>query len=423
MKFKKILFLAIPTLIAGLAGCDEKVDNSGGGNPGNIPTEEGKVTLTVNLTDETNVTDNEYTSMWITGGFNGWLTGEEASELINLEGTNTWYTIVDEWDTTIDAGLEAMVMLGYKSGEINAGLIWANGDQYKAVPYNVPAGPNMTFTVEDGVGNLGDVSFSAKLPEPIENISFTPSITFKETLPDYVNVYIRGSFLTVDGVDGWNIDQVGASTLTSDHKTFYLKQSVTARPDSEVVFHIILTNQAPIEGESSSELSYDYAYKFDSREGEGGNADSVLVTLDDNNSILSLSDDLEMSTLPPDPSALPLESFTTNITLAEGVTFTNEPAYYVVGNYNQWGNPTVSVTSSDTGFSFTLTEEDITSPLLVGSSLEFKIAKVNDDGSTNWDTGIGLEGGANIVIPITAATMTANIEIYSADTSLYARII
>ena len=413
MKLTRILLLAVPALMLGVTACNpEEGEGGGGGTTATIPTEEGKTTLYFNLTSEDNVLTNDYTTIWGTGGYNGWKTGAESTEFKPVsEGSSTWYAIVDTWDTTAEQGLEIMLMLGYKADLLNPGLIWSNGDQYKAAGYDIPGGPNMTFTVEDGKANLGDISFNAELPEPVENIMFTPKITFKDTLPDYVNVYLKGTFTNVDGVSGWDFTQDMAYCKTMDHKSFTLSQAVYARPDSEVVIHILLTNAAPVEGEAITD--YTYSYKFDSREGENGNAPSVTVTLEDNNKIVTLADALEVK-LPPDPSSATVTSITGNITKVEGATLPADTKYYVVGGYNEWGNPTVELTETATGYTFTIDEEDMTSTIYVGGSVEIKLVQVDaETGAPIWDTAIGVEGGGNYKVTCDVATPTASIELYT----------
>ncbi len=225
---KKILAILLSVVlvlgaVAVLAAC--KPD---GPTPGEVPTEEGKVTFYCTIEG---YEVPEYASPFLQGPYTSGGKWQPGEEMKNVEGTNIWYAIIDITpeellanynDETKDEGKWSnyMVDLGYnaKSGlpEDKQG---ERGSYLKSDETAAPGGtdnPSYEYTGGNTV-NLGTQHFTLNPIAPPVRISTDATVQFTEALGANAEVQIRGGF------NNWGNDGVEAkATPGADRKTWSL---------------------------------------------------------------------------------------------------------------------------------------------------------------------------------------------------------
>ena len=173
---------------------DEDDPKPGPGPSGDIPTEEGKVTLYWKVINSTELTD--ITSYFLCGTPNGWSEGNTDYELKQLDDTDTYYVFMDADTAT---GAEYKVVIGYNSNspldKAQMGPFWAN-EGYGSKTW-APGGENSK--VPEFTGNTvdcGTIEFDGCLGDPIPVTNFDVKVSFIKGQLDTAKaeVYIMGHF-------------------------------------------------------------------------------------------------------------------------------------------------------------------------------------------------------------------------------------
>lgn len=228
MKRKLALLLAVVLCLSVtvLAACGEQ--NQPAREPGadadssatlsaDVPTEEGKVTYVIALSEDT-TPQGDFVSIYMTGAAFGWATGLDALQLVNLEGTNLYYGIseaIPDPDSADEQKFDYQVLLGYNANsglpESEQGLQWGNSAYKSDVcdPEGGEANPKFVFNAGDQVVNLGEDKFSQALPEPKQG-SVTLQVSFVEALPEGARVFIFGE------VNNWGYTETSSEFSSED---------------------------------------------------------------------------------------------------------------------------------------------------------------------------------------------------------------
>ena len=181
------------SLVAAVA-CDPDKPDVPDGPTGNIPTEEGKVTLYWKVINSVNLTD--IASYFLIGGPNGWTTGNTDYELKQLNDTDTFYVFMDP---EVATGAEYKVVIGYNSKSPvdvgQQGPFWSN-EGYGSKTW-APGGANSV--VPEFTGNTvdcGTIEFDGCLGDPIPVTNFDVKVSIKKGQLDTetAEVYIMGHF-------------------------------------------------------------------------------------------------------------------------------------------------------------------------------------------------------------------------------------
>lgn len=221
-----ILAVVLCISLIAVVACDEKEPDPKPGPSVEVPTEEGKITFYFTLGDSS-VTIPSYASVYMTGaavsGYGAdWVTGLNALEFQNMEGTKVYYAIFDAAtiDTTQEKACEYQLVLGYnKSSTLpddKCGLAWV--DSYKSDVCAALGGlnnPSFTYNAGDQVIDLGTHSFENEIPAPVR-IDTTLVVKFAEALPAGYSVAIPGGF------NGWDSSKAFA-TISADRKSASLE--------------------------------------------------------------------------------------------------------------------------------------------------------------------------------------------------------
>ena len=164
------------------------------GPSGDIPTEEGKVTLYWKVINSVELTD--IASYFLIGGPNSWTTGNTDYELKQLGETDTYYVFMD---ADLATGAEYKVVIGYNSKSpvdvAQQGPFWSN-EGYGSKTW-APGGANSV--VPEFTGNTvdcGTIEFDGCLgdPVPVTNFDVKVSIMKGQLDTEKAEVYIMGHF-------------------------------------------------------------------------------------------------------------------------------------------------------------------------------------------------------------------------------------
>lgn len=376
---KSLLIIAAMTTL-GLVACGEKTPE--------VPVEEGKVTFYLELGADYGVTSlNEWESIFVTGGFNGFATGYNAFEFQQLGETTTYYAQVslDAVDFTANQGTEYQLLLGYNQsaglGEKDSGLQWI--DTRKSYECNEGVGGglgNPTFEYTEGAQtiNLGTHNFKANLEkvEPIQNVTLSLELT--EALPEYGQILIFGSF------NGWQTPGEGKDNakLINDAKM---------TPDADrKVFTYHLAEVLP--GDYECCFCCEYTTVTDSitwnKVGGDANIPFSITGANAGKTVDVIGEPQDFNLVDPDAKRLPLTIEVVN----EGGALTAEKLL-VCGNFTNWTH--VDMTKEDEN-KWTYTFADG-----VNAAPEFGVMSKDD-----WSDKVSA-GGANITVETLDTTKSA----------------
>ena len=190
-----LLALVLCLALVAAVACDPKEDdpNPTPGPSGDIPTEEGKVTLYWNVVNTTELT--EITSYFLCGGLNGWTQGNTDYEFKRIADTNTYYVFADPAEA---AGSEYKVLIGYNSKspvEPSAqGPFWANEGYGKT--WSAGGSNSVVPEFTGNTVNCGTIEFDGCLgdPVPVTNFDVKVSIMKGQLDTSKAEVYIMGHF-------------------------------------------------------------------------------------------------------------------------------------------------------------------------------------------------------------------------------------
>lgn len=171
-----------------------KPDDKNGDNPGDIPTEDGKVTLYWTVENTTELTN--ITSYYLCGTPNGWTEGDATYELKQVAGTKTFYTFMDP---TLATGAEYKVLIGYNSNSpvdaSNQGPFWSNEGYGKTWAAGGANSKVPDFAADAKTVDCGTIEFDGCLGEPIPVKNFDVRVSFpKGQLGENAVVFIMGHF-------------------------------------------------------------------------------------------------------------------------------------------------------------------------------------------------------------------------------------
>lgn len=220
---KKKALLAILLALVLCLGCvfavaceDPNNPDDHNGDTGDIPTEDGKVTLYWTVTHDTGLTN--ITSYFLCGTPNNWTEGDLTYEFKRVGETNTWYVFMDP---TLAAGAEYKVLIGYNGDSpvdvANQGPFWANESYGKTW---AAGGANSTvpeFAATDKTVNCGEIVFEGCMGEPVPVKNFDVKVSFNSKLGDNAVVFIMGHFSSwnskIDGPARAVRDEAASGTL------------------------------------------------------------------------------------------------------------------------------------------------------------------------------------------------------------------
>ena len=406
---------------------------------GDIPTEDGKVTLYWTI-KHTEGIDTSYSAYYFVGGVTGWKTGADslAYELKQLGTSTTYYVLVpfENFGTSLGTSGtdEYKLVIGYNqaSGQDSSklGVNWGNE------AYNVTKGDGENGNVTGALANaesgkalfVGEWEFSGKLgaPVPVEDIDLRLNFAANnELFTDKTVVYIVGGFFdnwgtTVSTADKKAVSEATRNTSITAIVSYSVHvDSIIAAESidwSAVVFPTGLGDKKPVdaEGKEIAEPSvWDYY---------GIVTNAIQIKLNGGNCVVGISEGDGGSYVDLTGSSFKGAEEGIDITKAEGkvlelgtpveVTFTVTfsaalPAGVKVflcgsgiGDIAWDGtNPMDASTDRKT---FTLKMS-----AFIGQELEFKVVvgTENAAGPTGWPSGaeFGLDGGKNAKVKVEKA--------------------
>lgn len=206
--FAILLVLALcVSVLTVIAACNTD-DNTNNNAPGDIPTEEGKVTFYCTIED---YEVPSYATPVLQGPYNPEGKWQPGVFMTNIEGTNTWYVIVDIAPETLLANIQEdegkpddqkgkwnnyMICMGYNaSSGMPTDKLGDPSAAYKSDETAAPGGMNNpTYEYSGGnTVNLGAQHFTQKII-PAPDFFDTKLAVKTVALGEYADVQIRGSF-------------------------------------------------------------------------------------------------------------------------------------------------------------------------------------------------------------------------------------
>ena len=331
-----ILFVAI-----GLTGCKGNEPTQGG----DIPVGDDCTTFYFTLA-EGSVDFKEYETVYLTGGFYGWVTGYDAIALELLEGTTTYYAVVtnDTLDFTASQGTEYNLVLGYNETAqmpaASSGLQWVDGR--KSEECAAPGGlDNLSFEYTEGQQtiDLGTHTFSKSLSAPTAPLqNYGLKVTFAEAVPEYAKVLVFGSF------NGWKTPgddeevarqyiQDATMTPNTERTEFTLTLSQVIAGDYECIFCVeYVTAETSISWNKVDQTQNNYAFTITVADG-----DNYVLDVLGENATYTLAD-------PTQSVALTLKVVNTNTSAEGGLT---AETIYVCGAFNSWTHEELTKVTDD----------------------------------------------------------------------------
>lgn len=326
---KKGLFAIVGAMamVLALTGCngdEESGDSSGGGEvaagglaDATLPTQDGYVTVAFELAEES-LTPSSYVSPYLTGAYNDWATGLDATEMTLLDGSETIYYAFIEWDEeTFESEdytpYEYSLVLGYNESaglsETSAGLQWV--DTYKStevIAYAYPSNPewtvqedgNVWLTTTDNPNALH--TFETMPPEPTMLENYHVVFGFLGEVPSWSSAYIVGTMNNWGnswGVDDsygtpqdWALSKYDDWAYAKDGYTYYEVNIGSVIANGEITYQVIFMDPTA--------TAVDWTYSFMS-----GNATLTPYLSDgDNAYVLGGEFDVVPEEVMPDPDSL-----------------------------------------------------------------------------------------------------------------------
>ena len=179
---KRFAILGLLPIFA-LAACDNTPQNqsvapTSSGEIVDVPTEEGKATVYFTMADAS-VEIPDYVSVFCTGNFNNWATDPDGAIVFEkLEDSAIYYGFF----ALEDGDYEFQLTLGYNatSGAPSTGVNWSFKSDECLAASGESGTENLSFTVANGLADLGTHTFSAA-PGAVKLINnLTVSITLAD---------------------------------------------------------------------------------------------------------------------------------------------------------------------------------------------------------------------------------------------------